>query len=50
MNSVINESPYGVLDSDRERIVPAKIAMARKKNIALVAHDLGMHFISTSPP
>ena len=39
MNSVVNESLYGVLDSDRERIMPTKIAMAGKKNIALVAHD-----------
>ena len=38
-NSVVNESPYGVLDSDRERMMPTKIAMAGKKNIALVAHD-----------
>ena len=39
MNRVVNESLYGVLDSDRERIMPTKIAMAGKKNIALVAHD-----------
>ena len=39
MNGVVNESPYGVLDSDRERIMPTKIAMAGRKNIALVAHD-----------
>jgi methylglyoxal synthase len=39
MNSVVNESPYGALDSDRERMMPTKIAMAGIKNIALVAHD-----------
>jgi methylglyoxal synthase len=39
MNSAINESPYGVLVSDRERIMPTMIAMAGKKNIAIVAHD-----------
>ena len=39
MNSAINESPYGVLESDRERIMPTMIAMAGKKNIAIVAHD-----------
>ena len=39
MNRMLNESPYGVPDSDQERIMPAKIAMAGKKNIALVAHD-----------
>ena len=39
MNRAVNESPYGVLDSDRERMMPTKIAMAGKKNIALVAHD-----------
>ena len=32
MNRVVNESPYGVLDSDRERIIPTKIAMAGKKS------------------
>ena len=39
MNRMLNESPYGVPDADQERIMPAKIAMARKKKIALVAHD-----------
>ena len=39
VNRMLNESPYGVLDSDRERILPTKVAMAGMKNIALVAHD-----------
>jgi signal transduction histidine kinase len=39
MNRMLNESPYGVPDADQERIMPAKIAMARKKKIALVAHE-----------
>jgi hypothetical protein len=36
---MLNESPYGVPDADQERIMPAKIAMARKNQIALVVHD-----------
>ena len=42
MNSAVNESPYGVLESDRERIMPTMIAMAGKKNIAIVAHAHGI--------
>lgn len=39
MSRTVNEFPKGVLDADRERIMPTKIAMGEKKNIALVAHD-----------
>jgi methylglyoxal synthase len=39
MNRLVNESRHRVMDFDRERIVPTKILMAGKKNIALVAHD-----------
>jgi methylglyoxal synthase len=39
LNRVVNDSPYGVLDADRGQIVRPRIAMAGRKNIALVAHD-----------
>jgi methylglyoxal synthase len=39
MSSIVNYVPNGVLDADRERIMHTKIAMAERKNIALVAHD-----------
>jgi methylglyoxal synthase len=39
MDGVVNESPYGVLDSDRGQIIRTKVEMREKKNIALIAHD-----------
>jgi hypothetical protein len=52
MNSAVNESPYGVLEPDRERIMPTMIAMAGKKNIArtrMEAHEWNVyasHFLA----
>ena len=39
LNRVVNDSPYGVLDADRGQIARTRVAMAGRKNIALVAHD-----------
>ena len=41
MNSVLNDSRYGILDSDRGRRMPTKIAMPGKKNIALARTTKG---------
>jgi hypothetical protein len=39
MSRIVNDFPNGVPDADLERIMPTKLAMGEKKNIALVAHD-----------